>query len=388
MTGTLPPYGLSKEETRTKGVPLYRSTDLKNWTFIDYIVKTPAEAEQKWYSERFWAPEIFYHNGVYYVTVNCCQVDGENHGFLFAKSEKIEGPYTLMNPDAPLLLGNDAHLFADDDGQVYLFATGIWMAKIDLDNLRLLTDLTYPVTPIPDSDAWNARRDNVEFEGPFVLKQDQKYYMFYSTWSRGYEVGIADADAVDGSWHMYPQPMYGALDKKWCAHFGGIYEEGYYTAQDKYGQCGHNCAFDGPDGGIWIAAHAYDVGVNNYMDVKFVMDKLTFDEERGILAVDTDAGKTVNGPTWGISTADCDGDEAARSPLFAIDVRGYAIANGDYQLPKKADIRLANSFRACAPVTWNGQPDLSVCGEQKISGVAVYEGKEYPVTAHVVVTEN
>ena len=93
MTGTLPPYGLSKEETRTKGVPLYRSTDLKHWTFIDYIVKTPAEAEHKWYSERFWAPEIFHHNGIYYLTVNCCQVDGENHGFLFAKAEHIEGPY-------------------------------------------------------------------------------------------------------------------------------------------------------------------------------------------------------------------------------------------------------------------------------------------------------
>ena len=67
------------------------------------------------------------------------------------------------------------------------------------------------------------------------------------------------------------------------------------------------------------------------MDVKFVMDKLTFDDERGILAVDTLTGKTVNGPTWG---------------------------------------------------------ELSVeCGDQKICGTAVYQGIEYPVQAVVTVVD-
>ena len=40
MTGTLPPYGMEENQAdRTKGVPLYRSTDLLHWDFIDYIVK-------------------------------------------------------------------------------------------------------------------------------------------------------------------------------------------------------------------------------------------------------------------------------------------------------------------------------------------------------------
>jgi len=394
MTGTLPPYGLREEAARTKGVPLYKSSDLKNWTFIDHIVKTPAEAEGKWYSERFWAPEIFLHNGIYYLTVNCCQVDGENHGFLFAKADHIEGPYTLMNPDAPFKLGNDAHLFADDDGEVYLFASGIWMSKIDLENLRLLTDITYPVTPIPDSDAWNALREKVGFEGPYVLKYDQKYYMFYSTWARGYEVGIAAADTPDGEWNMYPQPMYGAIDQNWCNEYGGIYEDNYYTAQDKYGQCGQNCAFEGADGGIWIAAHAYDVGVDNFMDVKFVMDKLTFDDERGILAVDTLTGKTVNGPTWGELSVECGTPDSAYNektsavtPLYALNVHSYALQNSVYKLPAKADIRLSNSFRVCAPVTWHETVNLTVCGDQKICGTAVYQGIEYPVQAVVTVVD-
>ena len=176
MTGTLPPYGdRPNEADRSKGVPLYKSEDLREWTFIDYIVKRPAESEGKWYCDRFWAPEIFAYNGKYYVTVNCCRADTSNHGFLFAVSDKIEGPYTVMNESAPLVINNDAHLFRDDDGQVYLFGSGIWMAKIDLENLELLSSPQYIISPVPNSDAWNAERPRVAFEGPYVLKHEGKY---------------------------------------------------------------------------------------------------------------------------------------------------------------------------------------------------------------------
>ena len=39
MTGTLPPYdvGLGDAPNGIKGVPLYKSTDLKNWIFVDCI---------------------------------------------------------------------------------------------------------------------------------------------------------------------------------------------------------------------------------------------------------------------------------------------------------------------------------------------------------------
>ncbi|MBE6585724.1 MAG: hypothetical protein E7645_04255, partial [Ruminococcaceae bacterium] len=68
MTGTLPPYGMEADQAdRTKGVPLYKSDDLLTWDFVDYIIETPLEAENKWYSERFWAAELFCHNGKYYV---------------------------------------------------------------------------------------------------------------------------------------------------------------------------------------------------------------------------------------------------------------------------------------------------------------------------------
>ena len=382
MTGTLPPYGLADEAQRTKGVPLYKSTDMTTWEFVDYIVKTPAESEGKWYSERFWAAELFSHNGKFYVTVNCCRVDGSNHGFLFAVADDIEGPYTIMNPDAPLALGNDAHLFVDTDGQTYIFASNISYAKIDLDTLTLLSDWKSAVSPIKGSDAWNGQRDGVGLEGPYVLTTGGRYYLFYSTWSRGYEVGLAVADSVTGGWSMYTDPMYGGMAQDRCDYYGGIYEAGYYENQDKYRECGHNSVFEGPDGEMWIAAHAYTTG--NTSTPMLIIDRLVMDEERGILSLDTNTGKTVNGPTYGNrSVTYTVGSESA--PLHALDVWKYADQNQACALPKEVDLLLANGFRRSVPVVWSATPDTAVAGEFTISGTATYEGVEYPVTAHISV---
>ena len=383
MTGTLPPYGLVEDEaTRTKGVPLYKSTDMVEWTFVDYVVKTPAEAENKWYSERFWAPEIFAHNGKFYITVNCCDLDGSNHGFLFAVADDIEGPYTIMNPDAPLALGNDAHLFADTDGQTYVFASDIKYAKIDLDNLTLLSEWSTPVAPIPDSDAWNALRPGVGFEGPFVLTAYGKYYMFYSSWGRGYEIGLAAADAVNGEWVMYPDPMYGGMNQGSCDRYGYTYEPNYYANQDSYRECGHNCVFEGPDGNLWIAAHAF---MGNETSPWLIIDRLTFDEERGILCLDTAANATVNGPTRRPLSVTYDPNNNEVAALHALDVWTYPAEGADCVLPDEVDILLENGFRRAAAVTWDATPDTSAEGIFTVSGQATYKGVTYPVTAHITV---
>ena len=382
MTGTLPPYGLAAEAERTKGVPLYKSTDMTTWEFVDYIVRTPAESEGKWYAERFWAAELFSHNGKFYVTVNCCRVDGSNHGFLFAVADDIEGPYTIMNPDEPLALGNDAHLFVDTDGQTYIFASNISYAKIDLDSLTLLSDWKTAVSPIKGSDAWNGQREGVGFEGPYVLTTGGKYYLFYSTWSRGYEVGLAVADSVTGGWSMYAAPMYGGMVQDRCDYYGGIYEEGYYENQDKYRECGHNSVFEGPDGEMWIAAHAYVTG--NTSTPMLIIDRLVMDGERGILSLDTNTGKTVNGPTYGDrSVTYTVGRESV--PLHALDVWKYADQNRACVLPDQVDLLLENGFRRCVPVVWSAAPDTSSAGEFTVSGTATYKGVEYPVTAHISV---
>ena len=385
MTGTLPPYGMEENQAdRTKGVPLYKSADLLHWEFIDYIVKTPDQSENKWYSERFWAPELFAHNGKYYVTVNCCALDGSNHGFLFAVADSIEGPYTIMNPSAPLALGNDAHLFADDDGQIYLFASGIWMAKFDLENLQFLSSAKQIITPIPNSDAWNAERPNVGFEGPYVLKHEGRYYCFYSTWARGYEIGVAVADDINGPWTMYENPMYGAMSQERCDYYGGKYQENYYLHQDKYRECGHNSIFEGPDGALWIAAHVTGGGV--VQGVQMTIDKVIFDDTYGLIAIDPATNTPILGPTYGEQTVEFDAADSAPKALKALDVWGYTSVGKAYDLPSSVDILMDNGFRTSAQVTWEGQVDTSVADDVVINGTATLGNQSYSVRAFIAIT--
>lgn len=49
------------------GIPLYRSTDLKDWKFDRWLVNSAKLPEDCPYKHRFWAPEIHKLNGKFYV---------------------------------------------------------------------------------------------------------------------------------------------------------------------------------------------------------------------------------------------------------------------------------------------------------------------------------
>ena len=86
-------------------------------------------------------------------------------------------------------------------------------------------------------------------------KIDNTYYLFYSSWGRGYEVGYATAPAVHGPWIKYAQnPIYGAQGVAWCKQYKHEYTQ---APGIPYRQVGHNSLFIGPDGRYWICAHAY-----------------------------------------------------------------------------------------------------------------------------------
>lgn len=379
MTGTMAPYWDSETE-KPKGVPLYKSQDLQNWTFVGIMVARP-ETEDKWYQGRFWAPEIFQHNGIYYITVNCCSKNGDNHGFLVASANHIEGPYTVLTEEEPLLYGNDAHLFVDDDGKVYLYGSAILGAQIDLATLSFLSPWKSQVEPVKGSDRWNGEREGVSFEGPYVLKRNGAYYLFYSTWSRGYEVGVAYSQEPLSGWQLYDNPLYGGINRASCEQYGGIYEEGYYVAQDKYREVGHNSVFLGPDGGDWIVAHAFDYEEGG---VKYVMDRLDFPEEGGVLVRDTENDQPVNGPTFGEREA-VFSQPGKASPVKALDIWGMGYRDQHYDLPEKIDILFDNGWREAYPVTWSDQINTSSVGTKTVVGTVIYQGTEFPCTATVQV---
>lgn len=290
MTGTAYPFWKQQETdgVLNPGIPLYRSTDLIHWTFVDYLIRRPTP--DKWYYRRFWAPEIHRIKGKYYLTFNCTNAEAGYEGQYvgYAVADKVEGPYRIVTEDKPLTKGNDMTLFEDEDGSVWGFWCGInrnfgiGCAKIDLDKSILLTEVHTVIHPgeadfsNPDAPVYK-EWDSKGIEGAYVIKHQGKYYLFYSSWTRGYEIGYATADKVDGPWHKCAgNPFYGAQDPTYCKKNGMEYTK----SNTPFTQVGHNAVFKGPDGRWWLSCHGI---TSDNPAPALVIDPVDFDKSGNII---------------------------------------------------------------------------------------------------------
>ncbi|WP_262249781.1 glycoside hydrolase family 43 protein [Parapedobacter soli] len=312
MTGTAYPHW-ERQETDgnyNRGVPLYRSKDILNWEFVKYIVE--AGGPDTWYHRRFWAPEIHKIGKKYYATFNC---NNPNLGYLgqhtgYAVADHIEGPYSIVTKEKPLSGGNDLTFFADTDGKVWAFwnagrTFGIGYAQIDLSTG---TFLTQPTTAIQSGRVDYAYDQNgnllkvsdrngrlvpkvaryrdwdaIGIEGACVIKEKDTYYLFYSSWSRGYEIGYATAKSITGPWEKNEgNPFYGAQNKTTCKENGFEWQG---NPENPFRGVGHNQIFKGPDGRYWLSCH----GVAKERPPLLVIDPIWFDDNGNVQS---------NGPTY------------------------------------------------------------------------------------------
>ena len=283
------------------GTSIYASEDLKNWRHICDPVRRPSKEGPEWWKCNFWAPEIFIHNGKYYYTVNTSRTyltdEGgmENEVALFV-ADKIGGPYQPVTKEHSVTIGNDAHIFCDIDGKIYMFVSGIYGFEIDLETGTQIGEKFFCVSPTSDQGKWTSVHAT-GFEGPYVVLRDGVYFLFFSTWARGYEIGYATATNIRGPWTMHPFPIYGSMNKATCDRLGTKYEQDYYV--NDFAESGHNTIFKGPDGRDWIVAHVFaEPFTGGYLDNKVGMafDPIEFDN--GQIKI-LDGTKSVNGPTKG-----------------------------------------------------------------------------------------
>ncbi len=96
-------------------------------------------------------------------------------------------------------------------------------------------------------------------EGPFVIKKDGTYFMFFSSWTRGYEVGLLRSKSPLGPWELVSnEPIFGTRKKGYrpeLATSGGYADLKFQDTQDPYCETGHNALFEGPDGKLWSSCH-------------------------------------------------------------------------------------------------------------------------------------
>ncbi len=271
LTGTSFPFFESIGQS--PGVKIWKSNDLTHWKFVTIAVKP---SSGRWYQNRFWAPELFPFKKKWYLTFNCPYPDVKGAQSVgLAVADRVSGPYRVLTQDEPLTKGNDATLFEDDNGKVYLFRSGLSAVEVDLPNARTVGEPFKVLQAGGDGD-WDGTSQGgprVGLEGPSVFKHNGTYYLLYASWGRGYEEGYATASTVFGPWTKYAgNPIYGAQDEEWSKRYKHTYTQ---RADVPYGQVGHGSPFVGPDGTMWFGCHGYLKGKGQQPHL--IVTPVTFD---------------------------------------------------------------------------------------------------------------
>lgn len=288
--GTCAPYWGGENP----GVKLFVSDDLQNWKFERMLIDASQLDSTVWYKDRFWAPELRKIGNQFYLTFNCQNNSGgygdianqkHYHACGIAVSDSITGPYTVMTEDEPLtpFPSNDLSLFEDEDGKVYAFFNNGWtdlhhiyVSELDTKQCRLKEDPTKIISQEPGK--W----DGAGIEGSHVIKKDGIYYLFYSSWTRGYAVGYATATNIKGPWVKYEKnPLFGSFAENDTTY---LFKEGSIIAAPdcQISGIGHNQIFIGPDGEYWTSYHGY---VRGKEDAVTLIDPIWI--ENGVIKTNT-----------------------------------------------------------------------------------------------------
>lgn len=197
------------------GYIVWKSTDLVEWTEEGLAFKP--DLRTSWCTGSFWAPEVHEVNGAYYLFYSALWYGHNTMRIGIAKSDAPGGPYVDLKNEPLFDLGYaaiDASLFIDNDGTPYLYfsrdcsenvinginTSQIYVVELTEDFMGIVGEPQLLLTPDQsweygpgDTFRWN--------EGPFIVENEGKYWLFYSAnfyQSREYGVGAAVSDSPTG----------------------------------------------------------------------------------------------------------------------------------------------------------------------------------------------
>lgn len=242
-------------------LPVVRSRDFVHWALVGEALGEPARSR----GPEVWAPAVAFEGGTFYLYYSV----GAPHTLRVATSKTPEGPYAdvgpLMEPvTTPFAI--DPHPFRDDDGTWWLFYARDFLDRdggahpgtaLVVDRLATMTRLAgeertvlrarHPWTLFQAERAMYGRVfDWHTLEGPCVVRHEGRYYCLYSGACYGnvsYGVDYAVADHVLGPW-----------SDAGAEHGPRV----LFTVPGEVLGPGHCSHVVGPDGGEWLAYHAWD----------------------------------------------------------------------------------------------------------------------------------
>ncbi|WP_237586697.1 family 43 glycosylhydrolase [Pontibacter russatus] len=222
--------------TSSEWAPLYpilHSKNLVDWEIVGHVFpdKLP-----DWADAHFWAPEIAYENGKYYIYYTANKKGG-NLCVGVASSTSPTGPYTDHGPLVCQEAGSiDGFEVRDKDGTLYLvwkedgnsrnLPTPLWAQRMNEERTELLGEKFEMFRNEPGT--WEGGL----VEGPAIVRHGDYFYTFYAGdkccgRECTYGVGVARAESIKGPWEKYGQNPIMKQNEAWkCPGHGTVVSDG------------------------------------------------------------------------------------------------------------------------------------------------------------------
>ncbi len=245
--------------------PIYTSSDLVNWTYVGPVFKAAPE----WTMGSYWAPELLYRNGIYYVYYTARRKSDKRSYIGVATTQDLRKGFT----DNGLLLewtteAIDAFVL-EDAGKLYITwkAYGLDKGKdIEILGAELAPDglkVTGKAFTLLKAEGNNWEAGGAE--GQAIFKRGRYYYMTYSGNACcgvrcNYQVGFARAEKLQGPWEKYAKNPVLVSDDAW--------------------KCpGHGTVVTTPDNRYFYLHHAYNGTDFTFTGRQGVLSELVWDDK-------------------------------------------------------------------------------------------------------------
>lgn len=245
---------------------MYESTDLVNWKQIGSVFNE----KPTWTSDSFWAPELYYNNGTFYVYYTAKRRGDRVSCIGVATTQDLRKGFT----DRGIIVewgkeAIDGFVFQDDHQKSYICwkAYGlnkerpieILASEISADGLSLVGE-HFSLTRYDEG--WTG--DGAE--GQCLVKHGEYYYLLYSVGGCcdnhcSYRVMVSRSKNLKTGWEQFQEPILQGGDVWKCP--------------------GHGTLVTTPDNRYFYLYHSYNAIDFEYIGRQGMLDELMWDESTG-----------------------------------------------------------------------------------------------------------
>lgn len=190
-------------------IPVSHSRDLVHWEIIGHAITNPewAHLDELEGGRGYWAPDISYDNGTFYITATYRLNDTGSvyRRQIVVSSDRPEGPYSepaVIDED-----GIDPSIFHEDGRHYMLLNRGARIFELSSDCKRQISEAVL---------LYYGHQKRAP-EGPHLLKKDGYYYLFLAEGGTGpgHRVSVARSRELMGNYEPCPyNPIMRQKDEK------------------------------------------------------------------------------------------------------------------------------------------------------------------------------